>query len=638
MGLLSTIGAAAGTVIAPGVGTAVGGMLGGALEGGGQGEQGPGMQAPQYDTGTGFEYAQYLPGGSGMGGSGGYQPTFGQPSGGQQVNPYQNQLAAEVGKGIGGIFAGGQSKAPLLAPGYAMGGYPNLGRPTMLTDMQTGKPVGVMNENPKTAPEAIVPTFGDPGKFEYVNMKNGKPQTDMGLKYFQLGGIPNVGMDEQGQPTSFGGQSQMGLQEPMPQPQELQAQAVEENQVLERVKPYTYSVFREGEKRGDEGVGDFEEPGVVRAEPKKDLKGGKEGIFGDIAHEFLGKDFNMGDVVRGVARGVSYYWDSRRARYGLGKSGLTQFLDWNEATQGQKRIEDLYAEQTKAEERLGKEKELTKRQKNKLQHGYEFKEETSPEGEMYHIMVDKETGQSHRVARSGVKDMGKTLSSNVDGIPHVFVYDPGHPESEKTGKRQGYRDMGVDPDVYAEAQKTKRKRIGEGAATSRQKMRLSYSGKKETQKFWDDWFESSEEVTVEDGMEKRKTKLAPFDDQTKSTDQVVRETMARMKEKPPDNPEAVQDRMIAGINERFIRGAEKDKRYSDLLDKAEKLKSKRDKLKDRIDDGKAKFPDNARRNLEKLDTELSDYQERLVQRNNELKEKFLSENPYTEQVLGDLGS
>jgi hypothetical protein len=325
------------TAIGAGIGGAVGGMAGGGISGEDKKEElqkSALMQELSRDTGkgseqkSGFDYSDYYDPGGRKQEARPQQESVSQPQqsddGGGMLGGAMDMVGSLFGGGGGaagaGVGGGGGAAAAGSGGGMAMfaeGGIPNSGRPAFISDAQSGQTTGMMNER---APEAVVPLFGSPGNQNF-------------------GG--NFGSDQQINTMSQGINQEAG--------QIIQ----EEAQAKQTFAPYAKQFFGQNKEMPGEEAGTFENKSITRMEhvpgskqtlqPRLDKSNQQEQkdffteVFGDVKNEFAGTDANYGDAARMLARGFGFYYDMRRERVGLGKSGLTRWLDWNEAGQLEKK-------------------------------------------------------------------------------------------------------------------------------------------------------------------------------------------------------------------------------------------------------------------------------------------------------------
>ena len=213
----------------------------------------------------------------------------GMMGGGQQERGYQEEIYApetEVG-------SGGFDLANYL-PQYYNGGVPNDGKPAIIYDMKTNTPTGTMNE---LGAEKIVPAFsGEENAYSSVtvnpNTQVAQPRLDIGSQ------SPTSSM---GRPDLYKGRVAMDL-------------VNDEAKGKEFMGKYQTELF--GSKGNTTKNPDTSIKKIVKREETA-----KEGDKG-----FLGMG-NFGDSIRIAGRLYGHYVDAKRDNWGLGKGGMTRFLD-----------------------------------------------------------------------------------------------------------------------------------------------------------------------------------------------------------------------------------------------------------------------------------------------------------------------
>lgn len=313
-------------------------------------------------------------GGTAASGGAWYDKTLG---GMQKISYAQGLLGSITGKGQQSAYSvpSGYSGSPgsdpykitgydygQYMPQYAYGGVPNEGKPAVIYDMASMQPAGTMNEK---GPEYIVPAFdGEEGNYSRVrgvispigaNMDTTQP-----LQYSK-GMYPNI--DEYNEYQEGAGLTP-GFRPTMPVAGASYPQPVRVTDPSNEMVQEGYAVTRSNPLIAEDVANT--EAGMqyakVALSPDKVMTGltGQEqsitpqqaGVDGtriekredrNVLERFapagtevkagLGSE-NFKNIAYGLMRGLGFYYDMRKARYGLGKSALSRWLDWYEGTQG----------------------------------------------------------------------------------------------------------------------------------------------------------------------------------------------------------------------------------------------------------------------------------------------------------------
>jgi len=195
-------------------------------------------------------------------------------------------------------------------PQFSDGGVPNGGDPAVIYDMRSMQPTGTMNER---GPETIVPAYDGSGGFSIVNEE--QPVTSRNMQVQD----PNVYLE------SFKGKSptsSIGHPDEYYNRGGIVSEEEDINALKDKEKGLTDGGKITQKVKEGETVGKKVKGGTI-VPTGKDDKGNEikdEGIFGS---DFMG-------MVKGAARLAASYTDEKRDNYGLGKSGLTRFLDWTD--------------------------------------------------------------------------------------------------------------------------------------------------------------------------------------------------------------------------------------------------------------------------------------------------------------------
>ena len=278
---------------------------------------------------------------------------LGGGQGGQGEAPGQVQV--EQDQPIG--QQGGQSGFDLggYLPQYYDGGIPNEGKPAVIYDMKTKKPTGTMNER---GPETIVPAYDGRGSMSLVDDSvtvnpnaNGMPQGDTVVPTQSRGLTQN-------EAVQASQALDMSPQEALQKGIFASAKLIgEDESAVTNLKKYRSSMT--GEKGNSTKLPDQT---ITKIEPKGD-KG------------FLGMG-DFGNGLKEAARIYGYYTDVKRNNWGLGKSGVTRYLENMDALDSSKSSKsakgkdysaekDLYKYKTDEDIRKDKAKSSTKDTKQK---------------------------------------------------------------------------------------------------------------------------------------------------------------------------------------------------------------------------------------------------------------------------------
>jgi len=261
-----------------------------------------------------------LPGVGGMVG-GGIGGMIGGAAGGSGVDPSEyGDLANSIQPDmpIEGTTSGFNMRDYI--PAYFNGGMPNNGKPAGIYDLRTGDVTGTMNEK---GPEQIVPAYANGGEEEEFSIVDKGPATvnpnaTVDPSTYDPQGTLGRNMHNFGSPTPSQGMAHLYFNR--------KKEEQEENTAMSKIAPLQ-DVLTEGNPGGDKTSGppaDGASSRIVKDDKKNQEKGGLSG------------DIPWGNILSGAMRATGYYYDMRRNRYGLGKSALTQYLDWAEKSKKEK--------------------------------------------------------------------------------------------------------------------------------------------------------------------------------------------------------------------------------------------------------------------------------------------------------------